>query len=132
MKWRDLVPMFKRVTEKQDQIKLMEKYFWFIGDGYFLDALNSFKKGEGFGIEAISCLFHDEFEPWEDMYFGDSGVAYIEEQSPIEESIMFVMNYKEFYDYLTYQSKGYLERFPQDEWEVKNCLSIFEEAFVIG
>ncbi|WP_046214880.1 ribonuclease toxin immunity protein CdiI [Paenibacillus wulumuqiensis] len=124
--------MLSQITDKKTQQELMERFFWFIGDGYFLDALHAYKKGEGFGIESIACLFHDEFQPWEETYFGNSGVAYIEEQDPYEESLMFVMNYQEFYRHLQQNSDKYLIKFPQKKIEVEECLNAYREKFNIN
>lgn len=122
----------QQITDKKIKQESMKRFFWFIGDGYFLDALHAYKKGEGFGIERIACLFHNEFQTWEEMYFGDSGIMYIEEQDPFEDSLVFVMNYQEFYEYLQQTCIEYMIKFPHKKIEVENCLSEYKKNFDIS
>lgn len=62
----------KNISEQ----KLIDLYYFAIGDGNFIKALEKHCNGQGFGNEHIWCLFAGELEEWEEGYFGENGVCY--------------------------------------------------------
>lgn len=87
---------------------LIEFYYDYIKESYFVDALYKFAQKEGFGLEYVWCVFSDYYEPWEDEYFGDTGVAfYFEPPAVAEEKEIFLTN-DEFYFALEKRAQNYI------------------------
>lgn len=115
-------------SKKEELLKL---YYSHIGDGYFLDALNNFSNRQGFGIEDIWCVFANEYEPWEEDYFGETGVAYYFDYPAIDKDEVLTLDKDSFYKYLLDASEDYLTRNLTDEQKVKKHLKIIKRKLHI-
>ncbi|PDZ11513.1 ribonuclease toxin immunity protein CdiI [Bacillus pseudomycoides] len=111
--------------------ELLKRYYSHIGDGYFLDALNNFSNRQGFGIEDIWCVFANEYEPWEEDYFGETGVAYYFDYPAIDKDEVLTLDKDSFYKYLLDASEDYLTRNLTDEQKVKKHLKIIKRKLHI-
>lgn len=110
------------MMQESKKEKLLKLYYSHIGDGYFIDALNNFCNRQGFGIEDIWCVFANEYESWEEDYFGENGVAFYFDYPAVEKDEVLTLDEKSFYKYLLEVSKDYLTRNPTDEQKVKKLL----------
>ena len=113
------------MLEKKE--KYIRLYFNYIGKSYFLDALENFRKKEGFGQEYVWCCFANEYEKWEEDYFGESGVAFYFEYPAVEEDCTIILSNEEFYKYLVDECKDYIKKYPKDEDVVHNYLSVIKK-----
>lgn len=84
--------------------------------------MENFSKREGFGIEHIYCQFADYYEPWEEDYFGETGVAFYFDYPAVKEDITLILDEETFYMYLIKASEKYLARYPEEEQIVKELL----------
>ncbi|WP_413365178.1 ribonuclease toxin immunity protein CdiI [Lysinibacillus sp. 3P01SB] len=114
-----------------NESKLMELYYFAIGDGNFLKALNRYCNRQGFGNEHIWCLFAGELEEWEEGYFGKEGVCYFFDYPAVEEDQTIVLDYPTFYNYLKEASAKYLLNHPNDKNEVEERLEKIKEMLHI-
>lgn len=110
--------------------ELLNLYYWVIGDENFLTVLTKHSNGEGFGVENIWCVFAHDYEPWEEDYFGENGVAYYFDEPAVEYDQTIILNYDEFVRYLKIQSDKYLERNKDKRDEVEILLDKVEKKVI--
>ncbi len=110
------------VEDVQEKIKNMEAYYSTLGDGYFLDALNEFKLGKGFGIGYTSCYFATECTPNDEEYFGDSGVNFTTTPPVTSVEVYAIVDNQMFFEHLVKVARDYLSRHPQNTAKVESCL----------
>ncbi|CAM2897921.1 ribonuclease toxin immunity protein CdiI [Hathewaya histolytica] len=103
------------LNDKNDIRNHIEYYYIHIGDGYLIDALDNYSKLEGFGIKGIWCCFANEYEEWEEDYFGESGVAYYFDYPAVEKDCIVILTYKEFYKYLLDVCEKYVEKHSEEK-----------------
>ena len=106
------------ISENMREKDLIELYYANLGQSYFLDAIKNYCNRQGFGIGAIWCLFANELQPWEEGYFGETGVAYFYEHPAVEKDEVLVVDYDDFFYYLQKASKDFIERNPSRENEI--------------
>jgi hypothetical protein len=111
------------LSEKMREKDLIELYYTNLGQSYFLDAIKNYCNRQGFGIGAIWCLFANELQPWEEGYFGETGVAYFYEYPAVEKDEVLVVDYDVFFDYLQKASKDFTQRNPGRENEIREYLA---------
>jgi hypothetical protein len=119
------------VSDDKEKKDLVMYYYEVMGDKRLPKILNRLAKGEGFGIENIWCVFAKDFEPWEDEYFGETGVAYYFDYPAVEKDKVVILDYETFYKYLEEVTLGYLERNIEDKENIINLLKVVKEKFVI-
>ncbi|CAM2896601.1 ribonuclease toxin immunity protein CdiI [Hathewaya histolytica] len=95
--------------------ELLNLYYWVIGDEKLLFVLDKYSNCEGFGVENIWCCFANEFQEWEEDYFGESGVEYYFDYPALEKDCMVILTYKEFYEYLLDFCKKYVEKHSEEK-----------------
>ncbi|MEK5098913.1 ribonuclease toxin immunity protein CdiI [Bacillus sp. FSL W8-0848] len=115
-----------------EKVELMRLYYKIIGDGKFVQAINHFKNGEGFGIDPVSCTFSQEYQPGEEGYFGESGVNFSLQPPMAEIEENAIVDYETFFKYLTEASENYLTRNPNDKDHVESCLTLIKQHFKIS
>ncbi|WP_341281328.1 ribonuclease toxin immunity protein CdiI [Paenibacillus sp. FSL H8-0537] len=115
------------VEDVQEKIMNMEAYYSTLGDGYFLDALNEFKQGKGFGIGYTSCYFAAECTPYDEEYFGDSGVNFTTTPPVTSVEVYAIVDNELFFDYLVKVARNYLSGHPQKIELVESCLAQIKE-----
>jgi hypothetical protein len=115
------------VEDVQEKIKNMEAYYGTLGDGYFLEALNEFTKGKGFGIGYTSCYFATECTPNDEEYFGDSGVNFTTTPPVTSVEVYAIVDYEMFFEYLVKVAQEYLSRHSQNVAKVESCLAQIKE-----
>lgn len=111
--------------------ELIDLYYFAIGDGNFIKALQKYCNGQGFGNEHIWCLFSGELEEWEEGYFGENGVCYFFDHPAVDEDVTIVLNYPTFYVYLKEASEAYLLRHSDDKDLVESRLHEIKRKFEI-
>jgi hypothetical protein len=111
--------------------KMINLYYSHIGDGYLLDALKNYCNAQGFGIEDVWCVFSNEYEPWEEDYFGETGIAYYFDYPAVEKDEVLILDYTTFYNYLLNACNDYIYRNPNDELEAKKYLNEIGNKFEI-
>jgi len=111
--------------------KLIDLYYFAIGDGNFIKALEKYCNGQGFGNEHIWCLFSGELEEWEEGYFGENGVCYFFDHPVVNEDVTIVLDYPTFYDYLKEASEAYLLQHSDDKDLVESRLNEIKLKFEI-
>lgn len=118
---------------KDDEKKkaLVKYYYQAMGDERFLKVLNKYANEQGYGIEHVWCTFANDFEPWEDDYFGETGIAYYFDYPAVEKDEIVILNYETFYRYLKEASIEYLERNSNNKEEVENLLKNIRERYNI-
>jgi hypothetical protein len=103
-------------NEDKSKIKeLLNLYYWVIGDERFLSVLDKYSNCEGFGVENIWCCFANEYEEWEEDYFGESGVAYYFDYPAVEKDCTIILNYEEFYKYLVETCEEYIKKHEEEK-----------------
>ncbi|KGR85317.1 ribonuclease toxin immunity protein CdiI [Lysinibacillus odysseyi] len=111
------------VKDTQEKVKNMEAYYNTLGYGYFLEALNEFKNGKGFGIGYTSCYFATECTPNDEEYFGDTGVNFTTTPPVTGTEVHSIVDYKVFFEYLLKIAQEYLSIFPEDKLIVEGDLA---------
>ena len=106
---------------------LVKYYYIVMRDERFLKVLNHYANGEGYGIEHVWCVFADDFKPWEEDYFGDTGIAYYFDYPAVEKDEIVILDYETFIKYLKEACIEYLERNPEDTKEVESYLAKIKE-----
>lgn len=119
------------VTDDIEKKKLVMFYYKIMGDKLLPRILDRLTKGKGFGIENIWCVFAKDFEPWEDDYFGETGIAYYFDYPAVDKDKIVVLDYKTFYKYLEEITLKYLERNVERKETILNLLKIIKEMYVI-
>lgn len=119
------------VKDKQEKIENMEAYYRILGHGYFLEALNEFKNGKGFGIGYTSCYFATECTPNDEEYFGDTGVNFTTIPPITNTEVYSIVVYKTFFEYLLKVAKEYLSIYPQNKLIVEESLTQIQKRFDI-
>lgn len=102
-----------------------------MGDEKFLTVLNHYANGEDYGVENIWCVFADDYETWEDDYFGDTGIAYYFDYSAVEKDEIVILDYETFFKYLKEACVEYLECNPENKKEVEGYLIEIKKRFDI-
>lgn len=116
-------------NENNSVNKLIDLYYFAIGDSNFIKALEKYCKGQGFGNEHIWCLFAGELEEWEEGYFGEDGICYFFDQPAVDKDVTLVLNYHAFYVYLKEASQAYLLRHSDDTDIVESRLCEIKRRF---
>lgn len=101
------------IEDTSGKIDLMRLYFNILGEGKFKQALDCFKRKKGFGIDPVSCTFADEYEFWEEGYFGETGVKFSLHLPMTEVEEVAIVEYSLFFKYLKDTSENYLATQPQ-------------------
>lgn len=110
-------------NDKSKIKELLNLYYWVIGDDRFISILEKYSKCEGFGIENIWCCFANEYEEWEEDYFGESGVAYYFDYPAVEKDCTIILNNEEFYKYLVEKCEEYVVKYEDKKDIVLNYLN---------
>ncbi len=115
----------------QEKIENMEAYYRTLGNGYFLEALNEFKNGKGFGIGYTSCYFATECTPNDEEYFGDTGVNFTTTPPVTSTEVYSIVDYEMFFEYLLKVAQEYLSIYPQNKLIVVENLTQIQKRFGI-
>ena len=119
------------IESLEDKNKYIKKYYEdmsMLDAKQLLKALKKYSKGEGYAIsQELRCCFANEFEAWEEDYFGEEGVAYYFDYPAVEKDCIVVLSYSEFYKYLTEECEKYIKRNFNEEKEVKEYLEKIKE-----
>lgn len=115
------------ITNKEDINKYIKYYYEHIGEKNLLKALTNYSDSRGYGIEDIWCCFANEYEEWEEDYFGESGVAYYFDYPAVEKDCTVILNYSEFYKYLSVECEEYIKRNVDKEKEANEYLEKIKE-----
>ncbi|QBG55004.1 hypothetical protein D2M30_0653 [Bacillus amyloliquefaciens] len=110
---------------------LINYFFQVMGDERFLRILEKFSNGEGYGIENVWCVFADDYEEWEDDYFGDEGIAFYFDYPAVKEDEEVILDYENFYKYLNKIVDQYLERHPENKSDVEGYMRKIKEKYNI-
>lgn len=115
--------MEKQIIEKSEINKLVEIYFGCIDTQlYFIQALEEFEKGGGYGQEYVCCTFPSDYETWEEGYFGDWGVKISINYPAYKEDVIAIISNEEFLKYLIDESIKFINKFPNRKKEVNEYL----------
>lgn len=114
------------ITNKLEIEQYIKYYYKHIGDNYLLQALINYSELKGFGIEDIWCCFANEYEEWEEDYFGESGVAYYFDYPAVENDCIIILNYQNFFRYLFDACQEYINRYPENEKNIYKYLDIIK------
>ncbi|WP_240342967.1 ribonuclease toxin immunity protein CdiI [Paenibacillus sp. ALJ109b] len=110
--------------------KMILSYYKVLGDDRFLTILDSYSKAEGYGVEAVWCVFAHEFKSWEEDYFGDTGVIYFFDYPIVPEEESVILDNEVFIKYLKEASAEYLTRHPNQLATVEDYIIRIEKEFV--
>lgn len=102
----------KKMDSFSEKKVFVEQYFKSIGDQLFLDALDQFSRKSGFGREPFCNIFHNEYETWEEGYFGDTGVKFVAYYPAMNIEEQAILSNSEFYDLVDKAAELYLEKYP--------------------
>lgn len=119
------------VSDDKEKKDLVMYYYKAMGDERLPRILDRYAKGRGFGIEYIGCVFANDFEPWEDDYFGENGVAYYFDYPAVDKDVVVHLDYETFYKYLEEVTLEYLERNAEDKENLLSLLKAVRERFSI-
>ena len=120
-------------NENISEKKLIDLYYFSIGDGNFIKALEKYCNGNGFGgSECVWCVFAGELEEWDEGYFGETGVCYFFDYPAVDEDQTIVLDYPTFYYYLKEASTEYLIRHPNAKDEIEARLEQIKQKFNIS
>lgn len=119
------------VKDIQEKIENMEAYYSTLGYGYFLEALNEFKNGKGFGIGYTSCYFATECTPNDEEYFGDTGVNFTTTPPVTSTEVYSIVDYEMFFEYLLKVAQEYLSIYPQNKLIVEENLTQIQKRLGI-
>ena len=115
----------------EEQRELIKVYYRVMGDGRFLTILEHISKEIGYGDEYARFVFANNWEEWEEDYFGEEGVCYYIDAPAVEEDVEFVLDYETFYHYLVEDSEDYLEKYPNNRVRVEEILGEIRKRFNI-
>ncbi|MEN1988867.1 ribonuclease toxin immunity protein CdiI [Paenibacillus hubeiensis] len=118
-------------VKKTHEKEMIDLFYFAIGGGNLLRALEKHSKGQGFGVEHIWCLFAGELEEWEEGYFGENGVCYYFDHPAVTEDEAIVLDYPTFYVYLKEASEAYLSRHSNDKDAIESWLHQIKQRFKI-
>lgn len=119
------------VKDTQEKLKNMEAYYSTLGYGYFLEALNEFEQGKGFGIGYTSCYFATECTPNDEEYFGETGVNFTTIPPVTSTEVYSIVEYEMFFEYLLKVAQEYLSKYPQNNVVVERSLAQIKERLEI-
>lgn len=119
------------LTEKENHRELIKQFYWHMGDGDFLYILECISKEIGYGDEYCRFVFANNWEEWEEDYFGEEGVCYYFDEPAVKEDLQFVLDYDTFYRYLEEDCTTYLEKYPNNRGLVEELLGKIREKFNI-
>lgn len=122
--------MEKHFQDEAKQAVLM-KFFYDMLKPRFLTLLRKYANGEGYGIENMWCVFASDYEPWEEDYFGETGIAYYFDYPAVEKDEIVILDYKTFYQYLKEESSVYLHQNMDKKEEIEELLLKVRERFNI-
>lgn len=88
-----------------------------------MTVLEKYSGGEGYGIEHVWCVFADDYEEWEEDYFGEDGIAFYFDYPAVEEDEEVILDYKTLYLYLEEIAESYLSRHPESKLEIENYMN---------
>lgn len=111
--------------------ELVNYFFQIMGDERFLTVLEKYANGDGYGIEHVWCVFTDDYEEWEEDYFGDEGIAFYLDYPAVEEDEEVVLDYETFYIYLREIADSYLVKHPENELEIGDYMKKIKERYKI-
>ncbi|MFC9658402.1 ribonuclease toxin immunity protein CdiI [Bacillus subtilis] len=111
--------------------ELINYFFKVMGDERFIRILEKFSIEEGYGIENVWCVFADDYEKWEEDYFGDEGIAFYFDYPAVEEDKEVILDYENFYKYLNEIVGQYVERHPDNKLEVEKYMGTIKEKYNI-
>lgn len=98
-----------RIDKDFDNLNAMELYFLYLEENKFIDALKDFTKKKGYPVsEFICCGFPEEYESWEEGYFGNTGVKFEIEPPAVDEEKYLVVTKEEFVNFVSNLAKNYL------------------------
>ncbi|MFX0549327.1 ribonuclease toxin immunity protein CdiI [Hathewaya histolytica] len=104
------------IEDRDKFLKMYYKNMMFFNEKHLKKALERHSKFEGDAIsQELRCCFANEFEEWEEDYFGESGVAYYFDYPAVEKDCIVILTYKEFYEYLLYACKKYIEKHSEEK-----------------
>lgn len=112
--------------------ELVNYFFQIMGDERFLTVLEKYANGEGYGIEHVWCVFADDYEEWEEDYFGNEGIAFYFDYPAVEEDEEVVLDYGTLYIYLREIADSYLVRHPENELEIGDYMKKIKERYKIN
>ena len=119
------------MEEKNKNKELVKYFFQMMGDERFLTVLEKYAGGEGYGIEHVWCVFADDYEEWEEDYFGEEGIAFYFDYPAVEEDEEVILDYETLYIYLKEIAESYLVRHPKNELEIDNYMNKIKERYKI-
>ncbi|MEI2401547.1 ribonuclease toxin immunity protein CdiI [Niallia taxi] len=128
------VGFFRGVVELGDsgnRRELIKVFYHVMGDGRFLTILEYISKEIGYGDEYARFVFANNWEEWEEDYFGKEGVCYYIDAPAVGEDVEFVLDYNTFYQYLEEDTAEYLEKYPYYRARVEELLAKIRERFNI-
>ncbi|YCA45505.1 ribonuclease toxin immunity protein CdiI [Bacillus sp. JZ8] len=112
--------------------ELVNYFFQVIGDERFFKVLEKYVGGEEYGIEHVWCVFADDYEEWEEDYFGNEGVAFYFDYPAVEEDEVVILDYETLFIYLEEIAHSYLKRHPENELEIEKYMEKIKERYKIG
>nr|WP_250635494.1 ribonuclease toxin immunity protein CdiI [Bacillus subtilis] len=77
------------------------------------------------------CVFADDYEQWEEDYFGDEGIAFYFDYPTVKEDEEVILDYENFYKYLNEIVGQYVERHPDNKLEVEKYMETIKEKYNI-
>ncbi|MFI8623181.1 ribonuclease toxin immunity protein CdiI [Bacillus altitudinis] len=107
---------------KNKNKELVKYFFQVMGDERFLTIMDKFSKKEGYGIEHVWCVFADDYEEWEEDYFGEEGIAFYFDYPALQEDEEVILDYETLYEYLDEIVEFYLVRHPENKLEIDNYM----------
>ncbi|CAI6053311.1 hypothetical protein PAECIP112173_01481 [Paenibacillus sp. JJ-100] len=119
------------IEDFSEKVELMRLFYKIIGEGKFIQTMNHFKNGEGFGIDPVCCTFAHKYHPGEEGYFGERGVCFSLQPPMAEIEENAIVDYETFFKYLIEASEDYLTRNPNDTVQVEACLDVIKNKFMI-
>lgn len=119
----------KDIEKKKQLIKKYYEDMVFFDANQILEALQKFKVKEGYAIsEYMTCFFAEEFETWEEEYFGEDGVAFYFNYPAVEKDVALIVDYDTFYQLLEDACNTYLTIKPFNKDEIQELLKQIKET----
>lgn len=117
------------VKERNEIDELLKIYFGCMAGSYFIETLKAFIKYDGYGREYVCCSFHTTYEPWEEGYFGDSGVKISIDYPAYDKDVIAVISYEEFFRFLVSESHKFISEFSEKRNDVSRYLAEIKKRF---
>jgi hypothetical protein len=108
-----------KIDKPFEQMNAIEMYFLYMGEEYFVRALESFSRGIGYSVDDfVTCGYSFEYEAHDEGYFGDSGIKFEIEPPASDFYQIQIVEYSEFFSMLREVASKYIISHSSEEEKI--------------